>query len=462
MCGRGRGQANPRERTARTFRRALLLLSVCTCLTLPASAGAVTYGLGDAPGTFAQCAPGGAPGVCPSATLRGYYGDSPFRALTAPPSQHPVTEVRLFVAYDAIEEYNGSATSPGCTLSRVAQQAWTDGAGRLHRRAEGWDDLDAGLQAAHRDGLTPVVSIAGYASPNAIPSWDQPIPDPTTVAGWWEYYCGVQGALNAASKLPAVDRPHIWEAVNEPDGFAVDNGNPDSTDESCAVTPDSQLAGAAKAACDYLIASREIRHFADHGADTVIAGVFTHPSVSYLKPYAALLAAQSPGAAFPTTWSVHDYGDVTSSYAAPVATHLQQFDQALATDSGGAARDLWITEAGTLLTDRTVAGGCPAAGSDAAGTLGACVNGQVTRQAASATGFFDLPAAGTAVPITHLFWYQWQGESNWDSGLTDGTGQPRVAWCAFYGSGTCAGSPLVAQAPVSALPAAAATLTPSS
>ena len=274
----GGGLHNPRERIARTFRRALLLLQPAPAWRFRPSAGAVTYGLGDAPGTFARCAPGGAPGVCPAATMGGYYAEPSFRALTAPTSEHQVTEVRLFVAYDAIEEYNGSPTSPGCTLSRVAQQPWTDGAGRPHPRAESWDDLDAGLVAAHDDGLTPVVSIAGYASPNAIPSWDQPMPDPTTVAGWWEYYCGVQGALNAASKLPVVDRPHIWEAVNEPDGFAVDNGNPDSTDESCAVTPDSQLAGAAKAACDYLIASPRDPPVRRSRDDTVIAGVFTHPS----------------------------------------------------------------------------------------------------------------------------------------------------------------------------------------
>jgi hypothetical protein len=420
------------------------LLAACTCLALPASAGAVTYGLGDAPGTFAHCLSPSGPGTCPGA-IGGYYAGAAFRQLAAPASQHPVSEVRLFVAYDAVEEYNGSPASPCCTLSRVAQQSWSDGAGRVHPAAESWDDLRAGLLAARADGLTPMVSIAGYGSPNAMPAWDQPVPDPTTVAGWWEYYCGVQGALNAASKLPAADRPHIWEAINEPDGFGIYNGNPDSTDESCAVAPASQIAGAAKAACAYILASREIHRFADHAGDTVIAGVFTHPSTGYLKPYAALLSAQLPGATFPGTWSVHDYGDVTASYDEPVATHLTLFDQALATDTQGAAHDLWVTEAGTLLTDRTVAGHCPAAGVDAAGTLGACVNGQVVRQAAATTGFFDLPAAGTAVPITHLFWYQWQGESKWDSGLTDGTGQPRPAWCAFYGSGSCPGSPLVAQ-----------------
>ena len=104
-------------------------------------------------------------------------------------------------------------------------------------------------------------------------------------------------------------------------------------------------------------------------------------------------------------------------------------------------------ESDTLLTNHVVAGHCPAAGVDAAGTLGACVNGRTGRQVSDAAGFFDLPAAGTAVPITHLFWYQWAGEANWDSGLSDGTGRPRAAWCAFYGSGACTGSPTVSTVP---------------
>ena len=49
--------------------------------------------------------------------------------------------------------------------------------------------------------------------------------------------------------------------------------------------------------------------------------------------------------------------------------------------------------------------------------------------------------AGVSVPITHLFWYEWEGEVNWDSGLLDAGGAPRSAWCAFFGSGTCTGSP---------------------
>jgi hypothetical protein len=273
------------------------------------------------------------------------------------------------------------------------------------------------------------------------------VPDTTTVAGWWEYHCGVQGVLNAVSKLPTADRPHIWEPINEPDSFSIYKGNEASTDESCAVVPVSDISGPARAACAYIVAANQIHQFADHADDTVIAGVFTHPDTGYLKAYATLLGALMPGAMYPATWAVHDYDDVTASYDGPVSSSLRRFDRALAADSGGGARDLWVTETGTLLTNHRVTGDCPAAGVDAAGTLGACVNGQAARQVNDAAGFFALPAAGSAVPITHLFWYQWAGEANWDSGLSDGTGQLRAPWCAFYGSGACAGSPSVATTP---------------
>ena len=405
--------------------------------------------MGDAPGTFARCTVTAAPGDCPARAIGGYWQDPSFRALTTASSAHRITQVRLFVAYDAVEEYNGSPSSPGCVMSRAAQQSWTDGAGRVHAAAQSWDDLQAGLVAAHADGLQPVVSISGYGSPHATPSWDQPFPDPTTVAGWWEYRCGVEGVLNAVNRLPADERPHIWEAVNEPDSFSVFKGNEDSVGRSCAVVPVSDLSGPGKAACAYLLGGWEIRRFAGHGADTVIAGVFTHPDDLYLKAYAALLAAQVPGARYPAVWGIHDYDDVTAAYrgGAPGTSNLHDFDLALAADSGGGAQELWVTETGTLLTLSVAGFDCPAAGVDGAGTLGACVNGRRDRQEADVAGFFGLADAGGSagaggVPVTHLFWYQWAGESNWDSGLSDGTGQLRAPWCALLRVGRLHGQPV--------------------
>ena len=427
----------------RPLRTALLALVIA--LVAPAAASAVSYGLGDASGAFARCVAGAAPccenvGIdCPASAVAGYWSNPLFRQLTGAASRHRITEARFFVAYDAVEEFNGSTTSPGCRFSRALTERWTDAAGRLHHAGQSESDLRVSLIEAHADGLIPVVAIAGYI-PTAMPAWDQPAPDPTTLAGYWEYRCGVQGILDAVSRLPAADQPHIWEAMNEPDGFPVYNGDAQGPKTSCSVALNGAADGAAKAACDYVLSAAEIHHFAGHAADTVIAGAFSHPSPVYLADYAALIRTQLPGALSPSTWSVHDYGDVTDAFAGPVFTALSAFDQALATDAGGGARDLWVTEAGTELTDPAVSENCPQAPGVPV-TLGACVSGQPARQATAAADFFALPTAGVAVPITHLFWYQWQGASAWDSAITDGAGVPRAPWCAFFGAGVCDGNP---------------------
>lgn len=440
------------EAMERVLRRALPVLVVL--LMAPASAGAVTYGLGDAAGTFARCAaadPGCCAGwhdPCPAGSLAGYWNSSLFRTLTGPGSAHRITQVRLFVTYDALQEWNGSTTAPGCQFSRVLDEPWYDSAHRLHPAGQSWDDLRAGLIAAHADGLTPVVSIMGYGSPAATPSWDQAALDPTSVAGYWGLRCGLRGILDALGRLPTAVQPHIWEALNEPDGFALYNGPGQEGPNACRVTPAGNKAvdGAAKAACVYALGASQIHAFAGHDGDIVIPGVFLQPSPRYLSAYTAELASLMPGPQFPAIWSVHDYGDVTGSYAAPQTTPLARFDEALRADSGGRARELWVTEAGTELTDGEPDPSC-ASSPGVPGTLGACVNGQSARQVSTANAFFDLPNAGVAVPITHLFWYQWQGESNWDSGITDANGAPRAPWCAFYGSGLCTGDPSVAGVP---------------
>ena len=414
------------------------------------SAGAVSYGLADSQGLFAHCRVGrasccasGAKGTSSCAggspSITGYYDSPLFRSLTGASSRHRITEARFFVAYDAVQEWNGSTTSPGCRPSRASAQSWTDPSGRSHPAAASRDDLLASLIAARADGLTPVVSIVGYGS-GSVPAWDQPAPDPSTIGGYWEYRCGVQGILDAVDELPSAERPHIWEPFNEPDAFSVYNGNPGATDKSCDVTLNGSVDGSAKAACDYVISSGLIHATAGHDSDTVLAGVFSHPSPGYLTHYGALLASQLAFSSLPSAWSVHDYLDVTGSYAGPVRPALEAFDRVLAADTAGAARELWVTEAATQLTDARDPGPCPASGPDPANTLGACVSGRASRQIAAAQGFLALPEAGRAVPITHLFWYQWQGASNWDSGLLDPSGRPRAPWCVLYGSGVCSGS----------------------
>jgi hypothetical protein len=408
---------------------------------------AVTYGIADAPGQFAGCTSTD-PNCCtePSAhcdldTLGGYFDSPLFLKLTTPASAHQVRDVRLFVPYDAVQAFNGSTSAPGCVYSRVLEQPWYDLANGEQSPGESIDDLVAGIIEARAEGLTPVVSIAGYPFPSARPSWDPAIPDPTTTSGYWAYRCGVQGILSELSRLPGWEQPHQWEALNEPEAFATFRGSDAAPASECDVGSAPQPDGPAKAACDESIASSVILGFSGHGDDTVIAGTFQHPYVGYLAPYVTELSQQMPGSEFPSVWSVHDYREVTDAYADPSATELAAFDRALARDTGGRAHSLWITEAATVLTSTVRDGDCPAVGVDASGSLGACINGQSARQAAGAAAFFALPHVASAVPITHLFWYQFAGAPNWDSGLVDPAGSPRAAYCVFYGSGDCRGSP---------------------
>jgi hypothetical protein len=481
-----------------------------TSTTAPAGGGpaagtagdSVQYGLGDSTGNFARCVNAtdaccyGDPTSCPTGSLSGFWNDPWFTALTSPSSAHRVSYVRLFVSIDAVAQFNGSATSPGCVGSRVLQQSWYDPAGRLHTAGESLQDLMAGLVQAHADGLTPVVSIAGYPIPSSRPAFDAPAPDPTTPAGYWDYRCGVEGILGAVSRLPAADQPHVWESFNEPDtvalyrtgdaegagGASADNGPSADTGTSadadgasadtgtsadpsgststsasvpppadqadgCALTANGVPDGAAKAACDYVLADQVIHQFAGHQADTLLAGVFSRMSPTYLEHYVTTLAAALPGSSFPASWAIHDYSGVTRGYLGSSLADLEAFDRELGTDTGGRAKDLWITEAGMLLNSRTKLGDCPAHGTDPAGTVGACINGNDAAQRTDISAFFSLPRAGVSVPITHLFWYEWKGEANWDSGLLDAGGVPRSAWCAFFGSGTCTGSPNAAGPP---------------
>ena len=412
-----------------------------------ASRSPVVYGIGDAIGQYASCVPGDpdccAPQAarCDAARMHGYFDSHLFLRLLAPASAHRVSDIRLFVPYDAAQEWNGSTSAPGCTYSRVLEHSWYDAANGASPAGASIDDLLAGVIEARAEGLTPVVAISGYPFASARPAWDPGFPDPTSTAGYWDYRCGLQGILDELSRLPAWAQPHAWEATNEPETYPVFTGPGAATADGCVVGSTPQPNGPAKAACAEAIASETIRGFATHRADTVIAGGFQHPYASYLAPYVAELARQMPGARFPSTWSVHDYHEVTTGYNGAGATQLAAFDEALARDTHGRAHSLWITEAAPVLDSPVRSGDCPAVGVDVAGSLGACINGQATRQAASAQAFFALPRAADAVPITHLFWYQFTGAPGWDSGLLAPDGGPRAAYCVFYGSGQCTGSP---------------------
>lgn len=416
-----------------------------TTTTSSAAAAGATYGIGDAQGQFASCRTGDSSccsarrAHCAPSRMTGYFDNPLFRRLTTSSSAHRLRDVRFFVDYDAVQTWNGSATAPGCAFSPTVDRPYWDVANGWHTAALSIDDLVAGVIEARAEGLTPVVSIEGFSYASATPPGDDPFPDPTTTAGYWDYRCGLQGILGVMARLPRSEQPHVWEPLNEPEGFRIFRSTDGQEAAGCPVGAAAQPDGPAKAACVEMIASRIIHGYANHADDTVIAGTFKHPYTSYLRPYVHQLERVMPGDAFPRTWSVHDYREVTAAYSGVSPGELAAFDRALARETEGRARSLWVTEAGTVLTSQLHGGDCPAVGVDRAGTLGACISGQPDRQAADATAFFNLAHVASAVPITHLFWYQFQGAPNWDSGLIDATGRPRAAYCVFYGHGTCDG-----------------------
>jgi hypothetical protein len=441
--------------------------------------GAVTYGISDAQGQFATCPTSDDP--CSSATgLSGFWKNGALTALAASP--RPVSSVRFPVKYDAVSTWNGSS---GCAMSNPYRYAYVDQGGGQHPAGQSWFDLLYGLQAAYADGLRPLIVIVGYTAADAVKSYsatsargDPGEPDPTTSAGYMDYYCGVRGILNGiAAHLPSYQWPHQWEAWNEPNGGCayLNNdcsagicarlnepaGNQDSEHHNltCSATGEGQSGcaagadegGAAKAACLWIIADDAIANASGHAGDTVAAGTLSWPSTGYLAPYVALLASQGRPAA---TYSVHDYGDPTASgwLGGSRSDQLQAFDTALGRDTaaaGAAAGQLWVTESGVDLTDRDrrygqfdsvpCAGG---SGSTLPNTLGACVDGNKDAQIRSAQGFFDLRSVTGGPPVTALYWYQFVGSpGGWDSGLLDATGHGRAAYCVWTEQPTadCAG-----------------------
>jgi hypothetical protein len=445
----------------------LAVFAVLAVVAWPAGASAaVVYGFGDAPGLFAQCTTGDAP--C-SGQITGYWNDPSFTALGSPGSAHRLTMIRLYVAYDAVATSNGRG---GCTSSNPWRYAYTDQVGRRYPRQYAWEELYNGLTRAHADGLVPVVAISGYSNYTAVKSYagspapgDPAEPDPTARAGRLAFECGVRGLVNALDdSLPAGERPHYWEAWNEPNGGCrylnndctpsrcaqMDEAAPCSAtggaDSSCGDRADS---GAARAACLAVQMAAQIRPTRGHSSDTLLDGAFAWPSTGYLAPYYRLLRSQN---ALQPTWSVHDYGDPTASDAlgSDQTWLLAGFDAALSS-LGCAECQMWVTEAGAILpdTDSNYAGLSLPCGA----TLGECVNGNRAAQAAGADGFFDLARVGP-LPVTHLFWYEFTGpiSSDWDSGLLDAGGTPREPYCAWLGWGNCAsGSPWAGLATPTAL-----------
>ena len=298
-------------------------------------ARAVTYGISDAQGLFASCPANDDPCSSPGG-VSGFWSSAAFKALTTTAAR-PVTGIRLSVKYNAVSTWDGGS---GCTLSNPFLHAYLDQGGRTHPIQQSWHDLVYGLRAAQADGLTPMVVIVGYGAGDSVKQYngsgargDPGEPDPTTTAGWWDYYCGVTGILNGiAAHLPAEQWPHQWEAWNEPNGGCAYLNNdcsarphalcstsrpPTSTasrqlhllghrQRALELCPGSPAAvPPRRRACGSTPRRRSPAHPGTPGM-TVAAGTFSWPSTGYLAPYLSLLASQGH---MPATYSIHDYGD---------------------------------------------------------------------------------------------------------------------------------------------------------
>ena len=119
---------------------------------------------------------------------------------------------------------------------------------------------------------------------------------------------------------------------------------------------------------------------------------------------------------------MHDYSGVTRALLGTSLANLEAFDRQLGTDTDGRAKDLWITEAGMLLNSRTKLGSCPSTAPirPAPWVRASTAMPPPSRRISPRSS--PLPQAGVSVPITHLFWYEWEGKADWDSGLLDATG----------------------------------------
>jgi hypothetical protein len=450
-------------------------------LIASAPARAVTYGISDAQGQFATCPTSDDP--CSSPTgVSGFWSSGAFTGLTR--GAHPLSGVRFPVKYDAVSTWNGSN---GCTLSNPYRYPYLDQGGRSHPASQSWYDLLYGLQAAYADGLHPLIVIVGYTAGDAVKSYtgtsargDPGEPDPTTSAGYWDYYCGVKGILDGiAAHLPTPQWPHLWEAWNEPDGGCTYRNNDCSASTcaqinqvasnrdgehrnlTCSATGGHQATcavgsddgGAAKAACLWIVADNTIARAYGHAGDTVAAGTFSWPSTGYLAPYVELLASEGYR---PVTYSVHDYGDPTASGWLGISRtdQLSAFDAALGADTaaaGASAGQLWVTESGVDLTDRDRRYGrfdsIPCTGGSGAirsNTLGACIDGNQEAQVRGAQGFFDLQNVTGGPPVTALYWFELTGApGGWDSGLLDASGRDRASYCVWTEQPAtgCTGSP---------------------
>jgi hypothetical protein len=386
-----------------TIGRWLALLATLGGLGAPtaaAAAGPVSYGISDARGAFTT-----------------FYATPAFTNLQARMNAtgHSLVYVRFFVAWDAIDTWDGNR----CAASPA-----------LLAGAHGWNVLLTELDEARARGLVPMVSLVEGTEIGGQPS----IPTDQ------DYVCGLQ-ALMRATGAAGLHVP-AWEPFNEPDShiIPVDSHGVSGPQAAAWFYADAVQARANAGARD--------------AADTLVAGTFNGGTLNpnnqvYARNYIDYLTQTLN--VWPDTWSFHPYDDVTASYATPQTANTRQLAAYIAQRYAGRAQpEIWLTEVATnLRTTTTKYDGapisCPSGDPDEQNTIGGCVDGNPAGQANAARAFLTLPQTAAAFPgqITREYWYEFRTATNWDSGLLSADGALRQSYCvlAALPSSSCDSTP---------------------
>lgn len=430
---------------SRALRLGLALVCASAGLLSPAVASALSFGISDAP---SACGSWGA-NSCNSWSygFASYYNGPTGAAFTTLRQNLPLTYVRLFAPYDAVDDANPSTSACRNSYDYLSHtsSSYPNGGGP----GSAWFRLVREVKDAKAVGLTPLIVLSTATADSQRQDGIPATPDPTaagstaansvtTLAGR-DYSCGVQGLgrLIHSQNLLAVE----WEAWNEPDGSPAYNG---ALTGACTSLPNA--CGGIYQASNGLCGSTTYTQCGPleaAGLYEIMRGVFSRWSTQYGWPVppiaAATLSWPSTGyfnaylnqlttvvGLWPSYISFHSYADVTSgghvqssNFTKDVYNHFNS--------AGQPQPPLWITETGVVLTDgdrnyNGAAVSCTNAEADDASTLGACVDGNLAAQQAGAGDFLNLPVSGAYSPgqITQIFWYQLQpanASTGWDSGL---------------------------------------------
>jgi hypothetical protein len=440
----------------------VLLCALILVVSAP-SASAVSFGFSE-------------PGGCATWTNElcttwsaGLGHDAPQPLFQTLKTRLPFRYARFAVPYNLLADYDRQAHR--CRPDRQFTSPTTDAHGD-EVAAQEWNLLRSELVVAHAQGLQVLIGITDgrvVRGPGADEMWPIPIYwdgkryRPTNAG--MDYTCAVRALISrvAAEQRSIGAPPAEWEAFDEPDARASYNGalhgacrGPRS---SCGGSYGTLCGPQVGGECGPLEAAALYTSFvtqlrAMHVGGKVAAGTF-----SKAGPYADGYMNQLIGTlhARPAVVSFHDYIDPTANSTAIAHAFAMDLYQKF-----GKRFELWITESGVYLGEyaplppdggSSTVHGCEFGTLHAPGVigLGRCINGNARAQQAGATDFkYHLAQQGSyrGVRITQLFWYQFQAlpptkarPVQWDSGLLDAQGVPRVSYCVLVGKTGCTGNP---------------------